>query len=278
MTRLPDGMAVPSREDIEKEAYARWERRGYVHGSDRDDWVAAELDLTFALNYRTLRRFEGGGGKPGIAGSPKPRRCRFCEQALSTSGPVHRPGRSPFPSFLDTSSTALIDICDECDEAFRENLEPGLRQFWNSLPLLIEHGAASPIPLLPFKALAWLALAILPESELEYFSDAIEWVSNPEHDEDSSLFSSISCLACSTAGGIAEPWAGIEKRRHEDSPLPAFLYLLSGGGVGLQFPIPLGVQDQESDGEERRLLRRSWSTGSGACRELAPTVGKPLRR
>lgn len=275
MTRLQDGMAVPSRVDIEKEAYARWERRGYVHGSDRDDWVAAELDLTFALNYRPLCRFSGEGETPSLS---KARRCRFCEQALPISGTVPRPGRSPFPSFLDTTSTALTDICDECDEAFRENLEPELRQFWKSLPRLIQHGATSPIPLTPFKALTWLALAILPESELEYFSDAIEWVSNPEHDEDSGLFSSISCLACSASGGTAGPWVSIEKRRYEDSPLPAFLYLLSGGEVGLQFPIPLGVQDQESDGEERQLLRRAWSSSPGGCRELAPTVGKPLRR
>ena len=35
----------PSREDLEKEAYFRWERRGCYHGGDMEDWLAAEEEL-----------------------------------------------------------------------------------------------------------------------------------------------------------------------------------------------------------------------------------------
>ena len=34
----------PTVHEIERAAYDRWERRGWMHGGDRDDWYAAETD------------------------------------------------------------------------------------------------------------------------------------------------------------------------------------------------------------------------------------------
>lgn len=36
----------PTSEEIATRAYAIWERRGHGHGHDRDDWLAAEAELT----------------------------------------------------------------------------------------------------------------------------------------------------------------------------------------------------------------------------------------
>jgi hypothetical protein len=50
----------PTWDQIQREAYARWERRGYGHGGDRDDWLAAEIDLTFDLNFETVAEVAEG--------------------------------------------------------------------------------------------------------------------------------------------------------------------------------------------------------------------------
>ncbi len=44
----------PTVDDVKEAAYDRWERRGWTHGGDRDDWLAAEKELTFHANYSTV--------------------------------------------------------------------------------------------------------------------------------------------------------------------------------------------------------------------------------
>src|SRR4051812_49472669 len=76
----------PSWEEIEKAAYDRWERRGRIHGHDRDDWVAAELDLTFDMNFRTLAEYPLAEKTDRILGAARNPRCRFCEQSPPRAG------------------------------------------------------------------------------------------------------------------------------------------------------------------------------------------------
>ena len=75
----------PTREQIDTAAYQRWQRRGGAHGHDRDDWLAAEKDLVFAVNYRYVARYKladpSNGTAPILLGkgesTARPRTCRF---------------------------------------------------------------------------------------------------------------------------------------------------------------------------------------------------------
>jgi hypothetical protein len=273
MTRSKESYTIPSSSEIEKAAYDLWERRGYSHGSDREDWLAAERDLTFALNYRPLVHLDLDSGKRVEIGPARPVRCRFCEQAFSLADPPFTLG-SIF-EFLGVSSVVSSDLCGDCGQSFKEGLEPGLRRFWEGIPdLLHSPEGKAHVKLAVFKGLTWLALAAMPERELEYFPDAIEWACNPEHDEDSGLFSRLSCLVYAVSVPGSAAWAGLEARRDEDALLPSLVFFLAGGGFVVQTAVPLGVRDQELDGEELQLPRRSWSlagvTNAGPCRLVTP--------
>jgi hypothetical protein len=276
MTRFRDAYPSPSSEQIANAAYERWERRGRPHGSDREDWLAAERDLTFDLNYRTLVRHDFTSKEPVVLGPPNPMRCRFCEQ-----GPPNvalASALSPIPGPSGGGSIIFRDVCDECADGFRGHLEPALNRFWEWLPALgaTEAGGAS-TPLIAFKALAWLGLSLLPERELEYFADALEWAGNPDPDDDSGLFSGLRCLVYTlSTPGAGAAWASLELKRDEDAELPSLLFLLASGGVIVQFPVPLGVLDEESEGTDRPLLGRSWasaeSPGPARGRLVSPAL------
>src|SRR4051794_12410431 len=109
---------VPTLDQIRDAAYGRWERRGRCHGRDRDDWLRAEQDLPYTLNYSIVARI-GPGPPPGVlgngngkghdqgtnaarSGTATPRVCRFCEQ----SAPRARFDRAsgPCPSLRDDGS------------------------------------------------------------------------------------------------------------------------------------------------------------------------------
>ena len=114
----------------------------------------------------------------------------------------------------------------------------------------------------------------MPEAELEYFPDTLEWVSNPDHDEDGGLIEGLSCLVYSAATPYRPAWIGLERRIDDDASLPSLLLCVASGDFCLQLPVPMGVLDQELDGEDLRLLRRSSPSKSSlqidACRALAP--------
>ena len=73
----------PTSEQIQYAAYDRWQRRGYTHGRDGDDWHAAEKELTFLLNYRTIAEYPLDSQDRIVLGTASPRRCRFCERVES---------------------------------------------------------------------------------------------------------------------------------------------------------------------------------------------------
>src|SRR5262245_29120261 len=72
---------LPSYEQIQQEAYFRWQRRGYVHGHHDEDWLAAEQDLLLNLNYDVAVFYPLRTDSRQYIGTPERRVCRFCEQS-----------------------------------------------------------------------------------------------------------------------------------------------------------------------------------------------------
>ena len=119
----------PTVEEIRRAAYDRWERRGWDHGGDRYDWYAAETELTFHANYRTIVEYALEGSGPRILADGSIRRCRFCEQ---TAAPAKFGG--PRPVVLGRSVLLTAEICDDCQEDWRDGLDERLLDFWARLP------------------------------------------------------------------------------------------------------------------------------------------------
>jgi hypothetical protein len=93
----------PTRDQIEHDAYNRWIRRDRAHGHDRHDWLAAENELTFLLNYRTVVEYPLSPAPSLILGADKPRRCRLCERAA-----IHIPFSEPRPIVQVAGDTSLF--------------------------------------------------------------------------------------------------------------------------------------------------------------------------
>ncbi|WP_165234519.1 DUF2934 domain-containing protein [Aquisphaera insulae] len=271
----------PSDQQIEKRAYERWERRGWRHGGDLDDWVAARMDLSFELNYRTIVEIEHAEIRPQPAGAERRPRCRFCEQsAPRVSFSFVRP---ILPEFLGSSSPTTREICDGCYEEFQVPLDRELALFWSSLGELVveghgENGRRPPstFPIPAYKCLSRIALSMMPESELPSFNDTIEWIVNPDHEFDGGLFGGVSCVLYRTHASEDQPWASLARRSDRDAPYPYMLFFLGLGRTILQAFLPLCPRDEDHDGEGLRLPRRSFTTGSAGDLCAAQCVALPL--
>src|SRR5262249_1990708 len=77
------GPIPPTVDEVSKAAYARWERRGWIHGSDRDDWLAAETELTFHAHCRTVLEVSLDGPERRVLARGPVRHCCFCERTAS---------------------------------------------------------------------------------------------------------------------------------------------------------------------------------------------------
>jgi hypothetical protein len=256
----------PEVEQVRQAAYHRWLRRGRPHGCDREDWFAAEGELTFTLNYQTIAAYSLDGADVRILGDQQLRYCRFCER---TAGPVAF--GPPMPLLAGGYSPAFYTaaVCDECRASFRDGQAARLQQF---LAVLSEDagrvargdGGCAPgvYSLDVFKSLVACALSIMPESELGFFADALEWVSNPDAQSDGALLErDAKCLAYLVPFWNERSWTTIERRIDSDVPLPYTIYFLAVRGVMLQIQIPLCVRDQDLDGREVRVPRRSFAVG-----------------
>jgi hypothetical protein len=271
----------PSRERIEKAAYDRWERRGRFHGADRDDWVAAEMDLTFDLNYRTVAEYTLDEPKRRILGDPRRPSCRFCEQSpprarFSEERPV-------VPEFAGNHSLYTRELCDECAEPFAA-LDAEFQRFWNDLetirdgvPSQRDLRAPAAITLAAYKAMVRMGLAILPNEFLADFTDALEWVGNPDHAFDSGLFGDSGCLAYQTHVAYPAGWVSLARRVEEDAPFPDMVFFLASERLVLQVHLPLSARDEDLDGSEVRMLERSFSTGLGSDLRASTCLVLPLK-
>lgn len=234
-------------EQVRVAAYHRWERRGGQHGWHDVDWLAAEQQILFARNYQVLAHFRLDGAGTAVVGRAGRRVCRFCEQAeprtrFTDPAPV-------FPEFLGLRSVRSRSECDECRETFRDGIEGDFERFVRgSRPGSAEGGMArAPLTIGALKYLTRLALAILPDDELDFFSDAVEWVVNPDHDLDGDAFGSLGCLVHPAPGSAASPYAALARRAEDDEPFPYMLFFLGAFGSVFELAVPLCVRDQDLD-------------------------------
>ena len=160
---------LPTRNQIERAAYDRWLRRHRAHGRDRDDWVGAENELMFVLNYRAIVEYALDSSHLMILGDDAERRCRFCERTGR-----HTAFSAPRPVVLGAATTSLqsAQVCDECQADCRDTLAIPCENLWKSLD---EDVVALPsLPRFPdsmavFKSLVASALIIMPEHESGLF-------------------------------------------------------------------------------------------------------------
>jgi hypothetical protein len=249
---------LPTAEQIQWAAYFRWKRRNGEHGRDRDDWLASEQDLLFTRNYEVVARFQLDREGAQFVGNKERRRCRFCELAPPQASFKAIP--PVIPEYLGNKALFAYDQCDECQGSFAEMIEGDLksftRRFLRGGPESIGNGKPGGLstdpfrPLAAFKGLAKLALSIVPEAELPYFEDALEWVSNPDHEYDARVFDGLRCHIHGPDESVPrQSWTALARRIEEEAPFPYMLFFLGTGGVTFQIAVPLCTRDDEIDGE-----------------------------
>ncbi len=271
----------PTREQIEVAAYHRWLRRDGQHGGNHDDWLAAEKDLAFGLNYQYIARYRLDGpsvllGEAEARESGRVRRCRFCEQAepattFSDPPPLAIPG---------VASLRAWDECEECRTLYESALAGSFEAFAG--PLLGETPAPLPaeIPVEALKDLMRLALSVLPQAELHHFGDTIEWVTNPDHAREARLLDGLGCRIYQTPALIPSPFVALARRVDHESPWPYLLVFLATSRVVFQSHLPLCTRDEDLDDTGPRGPELSMSIGQGhdhrtsLCTDLP--VGRPV--
>ncbi len=280
---------LPTREQIELAAYQRWQRREWGHGNDREDWIAAEQDLAFALNYRYVARYKLSGSNPVMLGkseaesSTRRRRCRFCEQAEPSA--KFRGTHLALPAIVGNTALFVWDECDDCRAHFDRHLAGPFESFVR--PLLNEFAdfPTDGISVAALKAFVRMALAVLPASEIQHFGDTIEWVANPDHGLDSTLLDGLGCLVYRTPTPVPSASFALARRVEDDESLPymiAFLALASSRVV-LQAQLPLCPRDEELEESRAPGPKLSMSLGLGSghrasdCTFLGVTLPKTVR-
>ena len=255
---------LPTRDQIERAAYDRWIRRHRAHGHDRDDWISSENELTYLVNYQTVVEFPLDLSSPSLLANDAVPGCRFCERgARYTAFSAPR-------SVVQGLSQALLSsnrVCDECQADCRDPLGVHCENFWRTLhasrdrdQVVLGRDVDS---LAVFKSLVTSALLVMPEPELAYFTDTLEWVNNPDHQYDGGLFAGTYCHLYREPSPPERSWIGLARRVDDEAPFPYMVAFFSWGGVVIQLSVPMSLRDQDLDGRGARLLKRSLTGGEG---------------
>jgi hypothetical protein len=104
------------------------------------------------------------------------------------------------------------------------------------------------IPVAVFKTLVKMALTIIPETELKYFSNTIEWLLEDEHRTSRFLINDLwmyygtfeSADRCDQLSVVLA-----KKRQLDNQQLPYMLFNLNYGNFDFQLPIPLCTIDED---------------------------------
>lgn len=243
----------PSFHEIQIAAYDRWERRGYSHGGDSDDWFDAETELTFLGHYQPIAEHPLDDGRVVLGDGPA-RRCRFCERS-----PRQVDFGEPRPIVPGRRWPATAEVCGECRGDWLDPLDQEFRRFWDRLA----DDPHTPLSIAAFKAMAAGALAVLPGGELPYFVDAIEWVSNPDHELDDRLIAGAECRVYRAGFLHQEPGVSLYRRVDDDDPVPYLIYFVRGDGIMIQVPLPMCLRDEDLDGRSVVHPARAPSGGTG---------------
>jgi hypothetical protein len=266
----------PTRHEIEEAAYYRWRRRGGAHGHDRDDWLAAELDVVFAKNYRYVARYRLSEGEPvwlGKNGAAGRRRCRFCERS-EVSG-VFSP-MLVLPASVGNTTVYSCDVCEDCQAHDESALRAPFEAFARPLLGPVRQPTSAGIPAAALKAMVRMALALAPADEMHHFADAVEWVLNPDHDHDATLLSHLGCLVYRAPAPIASPFVSLARRVDDDAPFPYMVFFLGTGRVVFQLPIPLCPRDEDLGDADLRGPQLSMSAGEGSNYRASECVYLPV--
>ncbi len=274
---------VPTIEQVRQAAYHRWTKRGRFHGDDHEDWLAAQDELTFSLNYQTAAAYPLDGPGALILNDPRGRYCRFCER---TAAQVPFGGPMPLLAGGSSPSLASSSMCNECRNGFRDAQADRLERFWMDLAEgagqrdgSARAGRSANYSLAVFKALAGCALLIMPASDLSYFVDTLEWVGNPHDASDSRLLErDATCVVYLAPFWSERSWISLARRIEKDAPLPYMVSLLAVGGVLMQISLPLCIRDQDLDGRSVRIPRRSFTEGEGESFQQARMLEFGLER
>ncbi|WP_406694925.1 DUF2934 domain-containing protein [Singulisphaera sp. Ch08] len=257
----------PTADQIEHEAYLRWERRGGSHGNDRGDWCAAEQDLLLTLNYEVVAFHALNASAPQFVGSKGRRVCRFCEQAA----PIATFSAVPLalPLFLENRSLFTYEECDDCHAHFASSVEADLEAFHTQLRSGPGPNSLSRASIAALKGLAKMALSIMPATELHSFEDTREWVVNPDHDFDLRLFGELGCGLHALPSIQADPWTALVRRVDDEAPMPYMLFFVGTASVVIQAPVPLSARDEDLDGTQTIIPRTdsSYAMGSEPSRQ-----------
>jgi hypothetical protein len=242
---------LPTYDQIQDAAYYIWLGRGQSHGRDRQDWVEAEKALNYGLNYRTIVEL-ALDTSPEVIGDRPTRHCRFCERTSA-----HVDFNDPRPVALGlpgAGSLRTAEVCEECQVEGLDQFDDDLSRFWKTLRTLFvdadgRHVAPNrnTISVAAFKSLIAPALLVLPQAELMYFPDAIEWLNNSDPDYDASLFAGISCQIYDAWFSNQRAWISLARRIDDDAALPYMLCQIGAGGIVVQVPLPLCLRDEDLD-------------------------------
>jgi hypothetical protein len=232
----------PTTGQIGLAAYQRWERRGQEPGRDVEDWLAAEQELLFALNYDLIASYRLDGVPTRHLGDEDAPRCRFCE-ATAPRATFDGP-RMAIPASLGNAALHTHEVCDDCHDQHGECVGTHLDLFVEA----VRRGDLrnrSHDPIAAFKGFTRAALAVVPEDELQYFEDAIEWVGNPDHDLDSRTIGGLDCFLHRLAEPSPFSWVAAARRVDDDGPYPYLLAFFGTGDLVFQLALPLCVRDED---------------------------------
>lgn len=294
---------LPTQDQIQTEAYCRWQRRGEEHGFDQADWFAAEDNLLLMQNYDGYLRFDLDAPSRTYFGCRDERKCRYCGKTSRTV--TFRTEAHAIPHFVGNKSLFSYDECDECNKFFSETSEDSFGKL--ILPLRTIHGVsgktgvptyktndkaaridvdkqnthlavtdrgASPlfiddpdnktlsaalgsqpyIPILAYKCLVKMALAIMPTEELQNFTHTLTWLMERNPSCSSNRVRSAACYIYDYF--LPYPSSAVLlRRRTSDTPLPYMLFVLNLGRVVVQTYLPLTPMDNCFAGMKVRFPR-----------------------
>lgn len=277
----------PSHNHIERTAYHRWERRGGGHGLDREDWLAAENDLFFALCYRWVARYRLSPendarpvwlGKADAFEAKRPRACRFCERAEPAA---EFAAPRALPRLLGDNTLRAWDQCADCRAIFEETYAAPFETFAGPLvgPEPRLPALAATIPIAALAALWWIGLSLTPLEELHEFGDAVEWVTNPEAGRDRAILPrGLGCRVYLAPVAIPTPFASIARRsvKGVDTVAPYMILFLGVERVVIQTHLPLCPRDEELDDDAPSARVLSMSIGSEGSYRASPSVFLPV--
>ena len=116
---------------------------------------------------------------------------------------------------------------------------------------------------------------MMPGAELPYFIDALEWVSNPDHEADDQLLEGAECWVYRAPFlGEGAARAHLARRVEDETPVPYMIYFLASDGLMVQLPLPMCLRDA---GPRRPVDRAARAGPGGGLRARVPRRAVPVR-